>query len=56
MLTQAPEPYSPTLRVDRVTAGALAKHTHRHLILYLANAFTDKELAAWSSEPLRRTP
>ncbi len=49
-------PDSPTQRVGAVAAGALTKHTHRHLMLSLANAFSPDELAEWEERNARMVP
>ena len=46
-------PDSPTLRVGAIATTALAKHTHRHPMLSLANAFSAEELAAWEERNAR---
>src|SRR5512135_3027109 len=49
-------PESPTQRIGAAPATALAKHTHRHPMLSLANAFDAAELAAWEERNGRLNP
>jgi DNA ligase (NAD+) len=49
-------PESPTQRIGAAPATALAKHTHRHAMLSLANAFDAAELAAWEERNARLNP
>ncbi len=49
-------PDSPTQRVGAPVAGALAKYTHKHLMLSLANAFSTEELVAWEDRNARLAP
>lgn len=49
-------PDSPTQRVGAAVASVLAKHTHRHSMLSLANAFSPEELAEWEERNARILP
>ncbi len=49
-------PDSPTHRIGAPVASALAKVTHLHPMLSLANAFTPEELAAWEERNARILP
>ncbi len=49
-------PDSPTQRVGAPVAGALAKYTHKRLMLSLANAFSTEELVAWEDRNARLAP
>ncbi len=47
---------SPTQRIGAEPASALAKHTHRHRMLSLANAFDAGELQAWEDRNAKLAP
>lgn len=49
-------PDSPTRRVGAPVASALTKHTHRHPMLSLANAFSPEELTEWEERNARILP
>jgi DNA ligase (NAD+) len=49
-------PDSPTRRVGAAVASAFTKHTHRHPMLSLANAFSPEELTEWEERNARILP